>query len=44
LDAPGSIAIEPYADRQLNRRKGQEIDRREKTETRGVKRELGTQL
>ena len=44
LNAPGSIAVQQYADRQLDRRKGQEIDRGEETEIRGTERQLGTQF
>src|SRR5258708_2035726 len=44
FDASGSIAIEPYADWQLERCEGQKIDRREKAEIGGIKGQLCTEF
>ena len=44
LDSPWAIAIQQYADGDLSRRKGQEIDRREKAEIRRAQRQIRREL
>src|SRR5260221_14697189 len=44
LDPPRAVAIQQYADRDLSRREGQEIDRREETKIRCTERQTGREL
>jgi hypothetical protein len=44
LDPPRAVAIQQYADRDLSRREGQEIDRREETKIRCTERQIGREL